>query len=141
MVSTRYRYAVDRVSGGAGTRVGFGDAGEVQGALGELLLHAERLETMRGAARAVGASLSWPAVGRATAEVLSRIAGRAPTSTGPVRRTAQLAPVRTAHLAALVDDVGIAQHAIGAVPNRSRAALTSAGPTKSSERARTSALG
>ncbi len=102
-----------------GCLVAFGDSGEVQSALAELLEHPDRLHAMRQAARTVGASLSWPAVGRATAELLGRAAGITPAPSGPARREPLLAPVRTAHLSALVDDVGIVQHAVGAVPNRS----------------------
>ena len=90
VVSTRYRYAVDLLSDGAGTLVAFGDAGEVQSALAELLEHPDRLQAMRRAARAVGASLSWPAVGRATAELLGRAAGLtpAPSRSGAPRAAA-----------------------------------------------------
>jgi hypothetical protein len=67
----------------------------------------------------VGHELSWPQVGRQTAEVLREAIALGPPST--VRRPPPtvLPRARTSHLMTLVDDVGIIQHADGIIPARS----------------------
>ena len=93
----------------------------------ELLTRPEALERAQRAAERTGASLSWPEVGRHTADVLweamqsYRLRGWTPrvdpdVALPPV--AADVEPVRTstAHLRAMVDDTGIFQHAQGEVP-------------------------
>ncbi|MDQ6775400.1 MAG: glycosyltransferase [Actinomycetota bacterium] len=118
-VSTPYYYAEDLLASGAGVIVPFDDPDALAGAVNGLLDDPERLDRARRAARAVGRELTWPQVGRQTAEVLREaITLGAPCA---VRRPASttLPRARTSHLLTLVDDVGIIQHADGIVPARS----------------------
>ena len=119
VVSTPYYYAEDMLASGAGVLVPFGDPGALAAAVNGLLDDPKRLDRARRAARTVGRKLTWPQVGRQTAEVLREaIALGASTN---VRRPAPttLPRARTSHLRTLVDDVGIIQHAEGIVPVRS----------------------
>lgn len=119
VVSTPYRYAEDLLSTGAGMLVPFGDAAALGGAISRLVRHRSERDAAQAEARRVGASLSWPEVGRATATVCE---DALQVSNGPAPLEVDepsLPPLRLDHLEALVDDVGIVQHGIGAVPDRS----------------------
>ncbi len=119
VISTPYRYAEDLLSTGAGVLVPFGDAQALSDAISRLVRHREERDAAREEARRVGASLSWPEVGLATARVCEAAASR---TNGPVPLEIEepmLPPLRLDHLEVLVDDVGIVQHAVGSVPDRS----------------------
>lgn len=117
VVSTPYYYAEDLLSGGAGRLVPFGDPAALAEAVCDLVEHPEELAKARVQARRVGKALSWPAVGQATAEVLT-VARRAGLRQEEQLVTEQvLPPVRTDHLLAMIDDVGVVQHARGCVPD------------------------
>jgi len=119
VVSTPYYYAEDLLASGAGVLVPFDDAGALAEAVVGLLDDPERLERTRTEARAVGRELSWPEVGRQTAEVLREaMALGEPDATRPPS-PATMPRARLSHLLTLVDDVGIVQHADGIVPLRS----------------------
>ncbi len=119
VVSTPYRYAQDLLASGAGRLVPFDDAEALADSIAELIEHPERLAAMRAEARQVGRALSWPAVGRSTAEILRlAVAGGTPHEAALVHEWA-LPPLRLDHLRTLLDDVGIIQHATGCVPNLS----------------------
>jgi glycosyltransferase involved in cell wall biosynthesis len=115
-VSTPYFYAQDLLASGAGTLVPFDDPPALAAAVNSLLDDPTRLQRARTEARRVGAELAWPDVGRQTADVL-----REAVALGPPRTTRHLPPAtlpraRGSHLATLVDDVGIVQHAEGIAP-------------------------
>lgn len=118
-VSTPYYYAEDLLASGAGVIVPFDDPDALAAAVNGLLDDPERLDRARRAARAIGHELTWPQVGRQTAEVLREAITLGPPSF--VRRPAAttVPRARTSHLLTLVDDVGIIQHADGVVPARS----------------------
>ena len=99
--------------------VPFDDHEALAEAVNDLLDDPERLERVRRRAREVGNEMSWPQVGRQTAEVLREAIALGPPAT--VRRPppAVLPRARTSHLLTLVDDVGIIQHADGIIPTRS----------------------
>jgi glycosyltransferase involved in cell wall biosynthesis len=118
VVSTPYRYAEDLLSTGAGELVPFADPPSLAAAIGRLIDEPERLHAARLEARKVGERLSWPSVARDTADVLREAAEQAPRRAMVVSAEPQLTSVRTDHLRAMVDDVGIVQHAHGAIPNR-----------------------
>jgi glycosyltransferase involved in cell wall biosynthesis len=118
-ISTPYLYAEDLLASGAGVIVPFDDHEALAEAVNDLLDDPERLERVRRRAREVGHDLSWPQVGRQTAELLREAITLGPPST--VRRPPPtvLPRARTSHLLTLVDDVGIIQHADGIIPARS----------------------
>jgi glycosyltransferase involved in cell wall biosynthesis len=118
-ISTPYFYAEDLLASGAGVIVPFDDPEALAEAVNDLLDDPERLERVRRTAQEVGHELSWPQVGRQTAEVLREAIALGPPST--VRRPPPtvLPRARTSHLMTLVDDVGIIQHADGIIPARS----------------------
>ena len=69
-VSTPYFYAEDVLASGAGVLVPFDDPAALAEAVIGLLDNPDQLERTRAEARTVGSELTWPQVGRQTAEVL-----------------------------------------------------------------------
>jgi glycosyltransferase involved in cell wall biosynthesis len=69
-VSTPYRYAQDLLGEGAGRLVPFDSPGPLAVEIVELLTCPGALAEAQRAAERTGASLSWPEVGRHTADVL-----------------------------------------------------------------------
>jgi glycosyltransferase involved in cell wall biosynthesis len=118
-VSTPYWYAEDLLSSGAGVLVPFADPAALADAVCGLISDPAALAAARTEAARVGSRLAWPAVAHATARVLGEAIRNAPLR--PPIPAVETVPrdVRTDHLHTLVDDVGIVQHARGAVPNRS----------------------
>jgi glycosyltransferase involved in cell wall biosynthesis len=119
VVSTPYWYAQDMLSSGAGTLVPFGDPDAVADAVCRYIEEPESLASARAEARRIGDELAWPSVAAATAAVLREAVELAPRkrrSVAVIDR--QRIGMRTDHLLTLVDDVGIVQHANGAIPNR-----------------------
>ena len=120
VVSTPYLYAEDLLSTGAGVLVPFGDPGAWAAAVNDLLDSPTRLARAADEARRVGVDLAWPSVGKATLEVLAESVHHAPIGEGAGLVHVSDAPqIRPDHLLALVDDVGIVQHARGVIPDRS----------------------
>jgi glycosyltransferase involved in cell wall biosynthesis len=117
VVSTPYWHAQDLLASGAGTIVPFGDAQAMGDAIARYVEEPELLAAARAEARRLSEELAWPSVAGATAAVLKEAVERTPQ-----RRIAGTEPVvtsvRTDHLLTLIDDVGIVQHAHGAIPNR-----------------------
>jgi glycosyltransferase involved in cell wall biosynthesis len=118
VVSTPYFYAEDLLSSGAGVLVPFGDPGAWATAVIDLLNAPAKLAEAAAEARRVGADLSWPSVGKATLEILAEAVHHPPAG-AQVAGMAGLTQIRPDHLLALVDDVGIVQHASGIIPDRS----------------------
>jgi glycosyltransferase involved in cell wall biosynthesis len=118
-VSTPYFYAEDLLASGAGLLVPFDDPAALAEAVIGLLDSPDRLERARSEARAVGSKLTWPQVGRQTADVLREAVALGPRSVVRHTPVATLPRARSSHLLTMVDDVGIIQHADGVVPLRS----------------------
>jgi glycosyltransferase involved in cell wall biosynthesis len=117
-ISTPYLYAEDVLTSGAGRLVPFGDTEALADAICDFVEEPETLEAARAEARLIGAGLAWPTVAQATASVLREAALGAPRRTPIPVVELRLEDVRRDHLLTLVDDVGIVQHAHGAIPNR-----------------------
>lgn len=100
VVSTGYRYAVDLVTppGGParGSLVPFDDPAALAAAVCDLLGDPDRLAAARDAARAVGAELTWPAVGARFAGVFADAV--------PPRRVRSAVQMRPAVLNELVEE-------------------------------------
>ena len=119
VVSTPYVYAQDVLSSGAGTLVPFGDADALAEAVCHYIEEPEALQAARTEARRIGDSFAWPSVATATAAVLAEAVRLAPRRRRSVSVIdLQRIGMRSDHLLTLVDDVGMIQHAHGAIPNR-----------------------
>jgi glycosyltransferase involved in cell wall biosynthesis len=118
-VSTPYFYAEDVLASGAGVLVPFDDPAALASAVIGLLDDPGRLKQTRAEARRVGSELTWPQVGRQTAEVLREAVVLGPPRAVRSSPAATLPRARSSHLLTMVDDVGIIQHADGVVPLRS----------------------
>ena len=116
VVSTPYFYAEDLLGTGAGVLVPFQDPDALSSAVLDLLDDPRRLGAARVEARRIGSGLAWSQVGIDTLEVLRE--ARELGGTEVVEETADRPALRLDHLLTLVDDVGILEHAIGAVPHR-----------------------
>lgn len=117
-VSTPYWYAEDILASGAGRIVPFGDPEALAETVCDLIEHPEALAAARAEARGIGDGLAWPSVAEATAAVLREAIALAPRRTPMPAGELKLKHARTDHIRTLVDDVGIIQHANGAIPNR-----------------------
>jgi glycosyltransferase involved in cell wall biosynthesis len=116
VISTPYWYAQDLLASGAGVLVPFKDSEAYADAILRYLNRPDELRAAREEASRIGQALVWPSVATSTAAVLEEaraLAPRRPVPSGPPPVS-----VRTDHLLTLVDDVGIIQHASGALPNR-----------------------
>lgn len=118
VVSTPYFYAEDLLGSGAGVLVPFEDPEALATAVNDLLDHPETLARARDEASRIGATLAWAQVGAVTLDVLREAEALGPVSRSRRPRPLSAPAVRTDHLRALVDDVGIIQHANGVVANR-----------------------
>jgi hypothetical protein len=120
VVSTPYLYAEDLLSTGAGILVPFDDPAAFGEAVLSFLDDPDRRAAAAAEARRIGSTLTWPAVGNTTLQVLRDTVRHAQKATARRRAAPVPAPaVRTGHLLTLTDDVGIVQHADGVVPLRS----------------------
>lgn len=117
VVSTPYQYAVELLSGGAGTLVAFGNAKGLAAAVIDLFtLDEPTRRNARENAKAGATSLTWPAVGRALADVLAQTAS-SHIERRPLRLRERVAPApSTLHLRVLLDDTAMLQHAESMIP-------------------------
>jgi glycosyltransferase involved in cell wall biosynthesis len=118
VVSTPYWHAQDMLASGAGTIVPFADSGALAAAVCELIDDPGRLAAAREESRRIGSALAWPSVAELTASVLQEAVALAPRRPAVASVEPHVSSIRTHHLLTLVDDVGIVQHANGAIPNR-----------------------
>jgi glycosyltransferase involved in cell wall biosynthesis len=122
VVSTRYRYAVDLVTPPAGPARGllvpFDDPQAFGEAVATLLGDPARLARVHAAALGAGESLTWPSVAARFAAVFTEAAAvnRVATRHRPLV-TAGVHRLRLAHLAALVDEIGIIQFTRDQLPD------------------------
>jgi glycosyltransferase involved in cell wall biosynthesis len=119
VVSTPYWYAQDMLASGAGTLVPFDSPEGIAEGVSAYIDDAALLAGARTEARRIGATLSWPAVAAATADVLAEAHERAPRRRPAGVVDLHITSLRTDHILTLVDDVGVIQHAYGSIPNRS----------------------
>lgn len=119
VVSTPYRYAEDLLASGAGRLVPFGDATALADSIASFIAEPAALAAAAREARRIGAALAWGEVGRATAAICDRVQGSVDMPGATVVDDETLPPLRLDHLLAMTDDVGIVQHAVGSVPDRS----------------------
>jgi glycosyltransferase involved in cell wall biosynthesis len=119
VVSTPYFYAEDLLGSGAGVLVPFEDPDALSSAVLDLLDDPARLAAARIESRRIGSGLAWSQVAIDTLEVLRAAMEaherRERTEPEVMRSGAWPAP-KPDHLLTLVDDVGILEHASGAVP-------------------------
>ena len=119
VVSTPYWYAKDMLESGAGRLVPFDDPAALAEAVCSYVEQPETLAAARAEARRIGSTLAWPSVAAATASVLREAFTLAPRRRPLGVAGLNLSNLRVDHILTLVDDVGIVQHAHGAIPNRS----------------------
>jgi hypothetical protein len=131
VVSTPYWHARELLADGRGVLVSFGDAAALSREISALLTDDTRRSAMRERAYASSRAMTWPRIAqryRATFENAHRIhLARAmvqPIVSLPARERQDLPPMRTRHLLSLCDDVGLFQHAIHCVPDRSHGYCT-----------------
>ncbi|MDQ1709159.1 MAG: hypothetical protein QOG49_544 [Frankiaceae bacterium] len=118
VVSTPYYYAEDLLSSGSGVLVPFNDEDAMADAINMLLDDPELLAATRRIATAVGAEMSWPAVGVLMADVLREAVELGAVPSEHFAPAVSSPDIRPDHLLTLVDDVGIVQHADGVWPHR-----------------------
>ena len=116
-ISTPYLYAKDILASGAGKLVPFADSEALADAVCDFIESPESLAAARTEALRIGVGLAWPSVAAETAAVLREAAIARPRRQPIPIVELELASVRTDHLWTLVDDVGVIQHARGAIPN------------------------
>ena len=116
VVSTPYFYAEDLLGSGAGVLVPFEDPDAMSSAVVDLLDDPRRLAAARVESRRIGSGLAWSQVAIDTFEVLRE--GYELDRPDYTNRMGAWPVPRLDHLFTLVDDVGIVEHATGAVPNR-----------------------
>ena len=123
VVSTPYLYARDVLADGAGILVPNGDIPAFANAIRQLLPGGSGAIEAREAACAASASLSWPAVGAQTREVLSSAVARSEVDHASSWMLSSLAecltldqPPSSNHLRVLCDDTAMLQHAHFKIP-------------------------
>ncbi len=130
VVSTPYWHARELLADGRGVLVPFGDATALSIQISELLTNDGRRLAMRERAYESSRAMTWPRIAqryRATFESVhqthsARSTLRSLRSVPKERRPAP--PMTTRHLLSLCDDVGLLQHAVHCVPDRSHGYCT-----------------
>jgi glycosyltransferase involved in cell wall biosynthesis len=119
VVSTPYWHAAELLAGGVGMLVPFGDSGAFAARITELLDRPDTLEEMSRRAWSVGRSMTWPALARAYVAIFEEAVRAQPARLFPgVERNTDPVPPRLGAVERLSDGVGIIQHSIFSVPDR-----------------------
>lgn len=114
VVSTPYLHARELLADGVGELIEPGSSGAIASAVIDLLDRPGRLETMQRKAYLKGRETIWPRFADASASLVEKVAAQPLTRSGRVFATPGLKG-----LFSMCDDVGLIQHAIGTVPDRS----------------------
>jgi glycosyltransferase involved in cell wall biosynthesis len=119
VVSTPYWHATELLANGVGMLVPFGDSEAFASRITELLDRPEVLEEMSRRAWSVGRSMTWPALARAYVAIFEEAVRTQPARLFPgVGRNTDPVPPRLGAVERLSDGVGIIQHSIFSVPDR-----------------------
>jgi glycosyltransferase involved in cell wall biosynthesis len=119
VVSTPYWHATELLANGVGMLVPFGDSEAFASRITELLDRPEVLEEMSRRAWSVGRSMTWPALARAYVAIFKEAVRTQPARLFPeVGRNTDPVPPRLGAVERLSDGVGIIQHSIFSVPDR-----------------------
>ncbi|MDH7638040.1 glycosyltransferase family 4 protein [Sphingomonas oryzagri] len=119
VVSTPYWHAAELLAGGVGMLVPFGDSSAFAARIIELLDRPETLDEMSRRAWSVGRSMTWPAIARAYVAIFEEAVRSQPARLFPgVERNTDPVPPRLGAVERLSDGVGIIQHSIFSVPDR-----------------------
>jgi glycosyltransferase involved in cell wall biosynthesis len=125
IVSTPYWHAAELLADERGVLVPFRDASAVEGAIHGLLEDRDKLGQMAARAYSEGRGTTWKAIGAKYSRIFDQashesraqlpliMSGRTNGSYSP-----EPVSVDIRHMAAMTDDTGIFQHAVGPVPNR-----------------------
>lgn len=120
VVSTPYLHASELLSDGVGLLIEPDSSAAIAGAVKDLLAEPQRLERLQRRAYAKGRETIWPRFADATAGLICKAAAdhrSEPVAARPTSAHAIPAPGLSA-LLGMTDDTGIAQHAVGIVPDR-----------------------
>ena len=115
VVSTPFWHAEELLADGRGMLVPFQDPQAIAGALLSLLAEPGRRQALEQRARQFGERMRWPAV----AGEYVALFGSLRVVTALPQQPLRLPAARLDHVAALVDDTGMFQHALHALPNLS----------------------
>lgn len=114
VVSTPYIHARELLAGGVGELIEPGSELAIATAVTDLLDHRERLDAMQRRAYAKGRETIWPRFADRAATLVTRAMAQPAVNKGRI-----FATLGFSGFAAMCDDVGLFQHAIGMVPDRS----------------------
>ena len=131
IVSTPYWHAQELLGEGRGILVPFGDAMALGRETAALLSDEPRRLAMRERAHAAGRSMIWPRIAERYRAVFASL-GRSDRQPLPARQDAARAPrnhqpsraMPIGHLLSMCDDIGLLQHAVHSVPDRSHGYCT-----------------
>ncbi|MFV3129086.1 glycosyltransferase family 4 protein [Niveispirillum sp. KHB5.9] len=124
VVSTPYWHARELLDDGRGVLVPFSDADATGKAIADLLTDDDARDAMRRQAYQYGRDMAWDRVAERYHGLFEEVRGRwrpqavRPSHTRP-RRLHDLPELNLTYLQQMSDDVGLYQHAIGPIPDRS----------------------
>jgi glycosyltransferase involved in cell wall biosynthesis len=118
VVSTPYWYAEDMLRSGAGQLVPFDDPQALAEAILQFVEQPSILAAARAEAQTISQTVAWPSIAEATAVVLAEAIEASPRRKRVSVSEWHYNRARIEHLLTLTDDVGIIQHADGAIPIR-----------------------
>lgn len=128
VVSTPYWYAEELLDDGRGVIVPCADSEALAEAIGELMIDDERRSALQQRAAEYGASMKWPAVGRAYLTAfrhsverklprIEPVSIRAHGLGGDAAQLPHREKMALSHLIRMTDETGLVQHATHDVPN------------------------
>ncbi len=113
VVATPYLHARELLADGVGELIAPGSEAAIAQAVNELLANPDRLAAMQRKAYAKGRETIWPRFADAAAELVEKAAVE-----GSVGATSLFVTPGLTGFTTMVDAVGMAQHAIGTIPDR-----------------------